>query len=96
MLLELPMYEEILAYTWSAFGIEARAKEWGGKARRGWEVVMGKESWEARRCAELEGDVKSHYTWMSWEGEDPFEMGDGHPWFREGENDHDHDQDHEH
>ena len=97
LLVELPMYQEILAYTWSAFGIEERAREWGGKARWGWEIVAGRESWEARRCGELEGDVKGHYTFMSWEGGDPWEgVGEGHPWDREEDHDHDHDHDHEH
>lgn len=96
LLVELPMYEEILAYTWSAFGIEDRAKYWGGRARKHWGIIAGKESWEAKRCADLEGDVKAHYTWMSWEGEDPWEgVGVGHPWDRE-DHDHDHSHDHEH
>jgi hypothetical protein len=96
LLVELPMYEEILAYTWSAFGIEQRAREWASRARKGWEVVAGRESWEARRLKELEGDVRTHYTWMSWEGEDPWEgVGMGHPWDREEDHDHDHDHDHD-
>jgi hypothetical protein len=91
LLVDLPMYEEIMAYTWSAFGIEDRAKYWGGRAKKHWAVIAGKESWEARRCADLEQDVRAHFTWMSWEGENPWEgVGVGHPWDREDDHDHDH------
>lgn len=94
LIVELPMYEEILAYTWSSFGIEDRAKHWAGRARRHWEILAGVESWEARRTGELEGDVKTHYTWMSWEG-DPWEgVGKGHPWDEREEDGHDHDHEH--
>ncbi|KAF1847010.1 SET domain-containing protein [Cucurbitaria berberidis CBS 394.84] len=89
---QLPMYEEILAYTWSSFGIEDRAKYWAGRARKHWAIIAGKESWEQKRCGDLEADVKSHATWMTWEG-DPWEgVGEGHPWDdKEGEkHDHDH------
>ncbi|KAF1958018.1 SET domain-containing protein [Byssothecium circinans] len=92
---ELAMYEEILAYTWSSFGIDERARYWAGRARRHWSVVAGKGSWEAKRTGELERDVKGHYTWMSWEG-DPWEgVGEGHPWDRE-EHEHDHEHGHDH
>ena len=91
---EIPMYEEILAYTWSSFGIEARAKYWAGRAQRHWAVIAGKDSWEQRRCGELEHDVKGHPTWMSWEG-DPWEgVGKGHPWEEKAGDDHDHDHEH--
>jgi hypothetical protein len=88
---ETPMYEEILAYTWSSFGIAKRAVYWAGRASRHWAVLAGKESWEAKRCGDLEKDVKSHATWMSWK-DDPWEgVGEGHPWDeREGDHDHDH------
>ncbi|KAL5115573.1 hypothetical protein ACEQ8H_006549 [Pleosporales sp. CAS-2024a] len=66
---ETPMYEEILAYTWSSFGIADRAKYWAGRARQHWAVLMSKESWEAKRCGDLESDVQGHATWMSWKGE---------------------------
>ncbi|CAO2655258.1 Nn.00g103220.m01.CDS01 [Neocucurbitaria sp. VM-36] len=93
---EIPMYEEILAYTWSSFGIEDRAKYWAGRARRHWAVIAGKESWEQRRCGDLENDVKAHATWMSWEG-DPWEgVGEGHPWDEKEGHDHDHDHDNNH
>ncbi|KAH8725812.1 hypothetical protein GQ44DRAFT_680548 [Phaeosphaeriaceae sp. PMI808] len=85
---ETPMYEEILAYTWSAFGIADRAKYWAGRARRHWLILAGKESWEARRCGDLEDDVESHATWMTWEG-DPWEgVGQGHPWEENTEDTH--------
>lgn len=91
---ERPMYEEILAYTYSSFGILDRAKHWAGRASRHWAVLAGKESWEARRCSDMEKDVKAHATWKSWEGEDPWEgVGKGHPWDDHG---HDHDHDHDH
>ncbi|KAJ4362403.1 hypothetical protein N0V83_010496 [Neocucurbitaria cava] len=94
---EIPMYEEILAYTWSSFGIEVRAKYWAGRARRHWAVIAGKESWETKRCADLENDVKAHASWMSWDGEDPWEgVGQGHPWDEREGDDHDHDHDHSH
>jgi hypothetical protein len=63
------MYEEILAYTSSSFGMLDDARYWAGRARRHWGVVAGRESWEQRRCGELEEDVKGHATWKSWEGE---------------------------
>jgi hypothetical protein len=85
LLTELPGYEEILAYTWSSFGIEDRAKYWAGRARKHWGIISGSESWEKRRCGDLEDNVKGHSTWMSWEGD---------PW--EEKDDHDHDHDHEH
>ncbi|KAF1941455.1 SET domain-containing protein [Clathrospora elynae] len=72
LLAELPMYEEILAYTWSSFGIEDRARYWAGRARRHWAVVAGRESWDQRRVGDLFDDVRGHSTWMSWEG-DPWE-----------------------
>jgi hypothetical protein len=91
---ETPMYEEILAYTWSSFGIAHRAKYWAGRAKRHWAVLMGKESWEAKRCGDLEDDVKTHATWMTWEG-DPWEgVGEGHPWDEKDGHDHDHEHNH--
>ncbi|KAH7384133.1 hypothetical protein DE146DRAFT_727354 [Phaeosphaeria sp. MPI-PUGE-AT-0046c] len=89
---ETPMYEEILAYTWASFGIPDRAKYWAGRASQHWAVLAGKESWEAKRCGDMEKDVKAHATWMSWEGEDPWEgVGQGHPWDDRDGHDHDHD-----
>jgi hypothetical protein len=82
---EKPMYEEILAYTWSSFGLADRAKYWAGRARQHWAVLAGKESWEAKRCGDLEKDVQAHATWKTWKGE-PWDSADGH--------DHDHDHDH--
>jgi hypothetical protein len=83
------MYEEILALTWSSFGIKKRAVYWAGRARRHWAVLAGKESWEAKRCADLETDVEGHATWMTWK-DDPWEgVGEGHPW-----DEHDHEHDH--
>ena len=94
LITELPMYEEILAYTWSSFGIEDRAKYWAGRAQRHWAVVAGKESWEQRRCGELERDVKAHSTWMTWEG-DPWEgVGAGHPWDEKAGDKHEHRHEH--
>lgn len=92
---ETPMYEEILAYTWSSFGIPDRAKYWAGRARQHWAVLQGKESWEAKRCGDMEKDVKAHATWMTWEG-DPWEgaLEEGHPWEEREGHDHDHEHDH--
>ncbi|KAF2251968.1 SET domain-containing protein [Trematosphaeria pertusa] len=91
LIIELPMYEEIMAYTWSSFGIEDRAKYWAERAREHWAVLAGPESWEAKRTGQLENDVKGHYTWMSWE-EDPWEgVGHGHPWGDDSSGKHDHD-----
>ncbi|PVI04231.1 SET domain-containing protein [Periconia macrospinosa] len=88
---DLPMYEEILAYTWSSFGIEERAKIWAGRAARHWSIVAGRESWEAKRMRDMEEDVRGHGTWLGWDGEDPWEgVGKGHPWEMD---DHDHDHD---
>jgi hypothetical protein len=96
LIAELPMYEEILAYTWSSFGIEDRARYWAGRAQRHWSVVAGGESWEQKRCGELERDVKAHGTWMTWEG-DPWEgVGKGHPWDEREGDDHNHEHEHEH
>lgn len=78
LIVDLPAYEETLAYTWSMFGKEDRAKYWAGRAQRHWAIVAGKESWEQRRCGELEQDVKSHKTWMSWKG-DPWQEEEGDP-----------------
>jgi hypothetical protein len=88
--IELPMYEEILAYAWSSMGIEDRAKHWAKRARKGWEIVAGKESWEAKRMRTLEDDVKGHGTWMTWD-KDPF---DNSVW--EDDHDHDHEEGEEH
>jgi hypothetical protein len=89
------MYEEILAYTWSSFGMVKRAKYWAGRAKRHWAVLAGKESWEARRCGDLEKDVRGHATWATWK-DDPWEgVGEGHPWDeREGDDGHEHEHDH--
>jgi hypothetical protein len=84
LIADLPRYEETLAYTWSMFGVEDKAKYWAGKAREHWAIVAGKESWEQRRCGDMEQDVKSHKTWRTWkefqkeEGEDGNEDGDEH------------------
>lgn len=91
---ETPMYEEILAYTWSSFGIEDRARYWAGRAHKHWGVLLGKDSWESKRCGELERDVRGHKTWMTWEG-DPWEdVGEGHPWDEKLNGGYEHDHDH--
>ncbi|KAH5720389.1 hypothetical protein HBI20_103840 [Parastagonospora nodorum] len=74
---ETPMYEEILALTFSSFGIAHRAKYWAGRAKKHWAVLLGQESWEAKRCGDLEDDVRMHATWKSWKGEpyDGYENG---------------------
>jgi hypothetical protein len=87
--IEKPMYEEILAYSWSALGIADRAKYWAGRARKGWEIVAGKSSYEVRRTRELEDDVLGHGTWMTWD-KDPW---DDNVW--EEDDHHHHDHDHE-
>ena len=69
-------------------GIESRAKEWAARARKGWENIAGKESWEAKRTGELERDVKNHPTFATWD-KDPW---DDSAW----ENDEHHDHEHEH
>jgi hypothetical protein len=90
------MYEEILALTWSSFGIKHRAQYWAGRARTHWAVLAGRESWEAKRCGDLEDDVEAHATWMAWK-DDPWEgVGEGHPWDEKDGHDHDHDHDHDH
>lgn len=91
---ETPKYEEILAYTWSSFGIETRAKYWAGRARQHWGVLAGAESWESKRCGDLENDVRSHATWMTWEGDPWKDVGDGHPWDEQPDEKHDHGHDH--
>ncbi|EMD65215.1 hypothetical protein COCSADRAFT_160188 [Bipolaris sorokiniana ND90Pr] len=68
LIAELPSYEETLAYTWSMFGEEEKAKYWAGKAQKHWAIVAGKESWEQRRCGDMEQDVKGHKTWRTWKG----------------------------
>jgi len=71
---------------------EDRAKLWAGRARRGWEVLSGKESVEARRVGDLEKNTREHFTWGSYDGGDPWEgVGMGHPWDeKEGDDHHDH------
>ncbi|EFQ89467.1 hypothetical protein CFE70_003182 [Pyrenophora teres f. teres 0-1] len=66
---QLPQYEEMMAYTWSSYGKEDRAKYWAGRAQKHWEIVAGRESWEQRRCGDLERNVTAHQTWGTWEGE---------------------------
>ncbi|KAF1994318.1 SET domain-containing protein [Amniculicola lignicola CBS 123094] len=87
---EKPQFEEVLAYVWSVFGQEARAREWGEKAKKGWEVLAGRESWEARRLRDFVADVKGHGSWGIWpEGEFEEE-------YLEGDHVHDDDEEHEH
>ncbi|KAH9877817.1 hypothetical protein J1614_003034 [Plenodomus biglobosus] len=76
---QLPIYEEILAYTWSSFGVEDKAKYWAGRARKHWAIVAGKNSWEQRRCGELEKSVKEHSTWKTWDGDLWEDAGKGQP-----------------
>ncbi|KAH9871412.1 hypothetical protein IAQ61_005591, partial [Plenodomus lingam] len=75
--MDLPKYEEILAYTWSSFGMEDRAKYWAGRARKHWAVIAGKDSWQQKRCADLEDDVRAHPTWMTWQGDPWVDVGEG-------------------
>lgn len=97
LLIELPMYEEILAYAWSAVKEEGRAKAWAERASWHWGVIAGKESWESRRTKQLADGVKEHYTWGSWKGGDIWEgVGQGHPWDEREGDDHHHDHDHDH
>lgn len=72
IIIEKPMYEEILAYSWSTMGIEKRAKYWAERARRHWEIIAGKGSWEAKRTRQLEEDVKGHGTFATWD-KDPWD-----------------------
>lgn len=91
LIVERPMYEEILAYSWSALGIEDRARHWAERARRGWEIVAGKDSQAARRIGELERNVKGHGTWMTWD-KDPW---DDSVWEEDDHHNHDeHEHDH--
>ncbi|KAF1970659.1 SET domain-containing protein [Bimuria novae-zelandiae CBS 107.79] len=69
LLAEMPLYEEILAYAWSAVRDKEKARAWAERARWHWGVVAGKESWEARRMGELAENVEGHFTWGMWEGE---------------------------
>ncbi|KAJ4290422.1 hypothetical protein N0V90_010638 [Kalmusia sp. IMI 367209] len=95
LLSELPMYEEILAYTWSAIKAEEGAKYWAERASKHWRVIAGKESWEARRTQDLLDNLEGHYTWGSYEGPDPWEgVGKGHPWDEPEGEEHDHDHGH--
>lgn len=86
------MYEEILAYSWSTLGIEDKAKLWAGRARRGWEIIAGKDSWEAKRTGELESNPKEHGTWATWD-KDPW---DDSVWEDDHHGEDEHDHDHEH
>ncbi|KAF2189040.1 SET domain-containing protein, partial [Zopfia rhizophila CBS 207.26] len=63
LIAEIPQYEEILAYTLSQLGDEHRARYWARRARKGWEIVAGKGSWEAERTGALERDVLGHPSW---------------------------------
>jgi hypothetical protein len=92
LVFEKPMYEEILAYSWSALGIETRAKEWASRARKSWEIIAGKESGEARRMRDMEMDVRAHGTWATWD-KDPW---DDSVWEDDDHHDHDHEHEHEH
>jgi hypothetical protein len=72
LLIEKPMYEEILAYSWSTLGIEKRAKYWAERARKGWEIVAGKGSYEVKRTRALEENVRGHGTFATWD-KDPWD-----------------------
>ncbi|KAF2743525.1 SET domain-containing protein [Sporormia fimetaria CBS 119925] len=87
LFIEKPMYEEILAYSWSVLANEGRAKYWAGRAARDWEIIAGKESGEARRTRVLWRDVKGHGTWATWD-KDPW---DDSVWEDDDHHDHDHD-----
>jgi hypothetical protein len=92
LVIEKPMYEEILAYSWSALGVEPRAKEWASRARRDWEIIAGKESYEARRTRALEEDVKGHGTFATWD-KDPW---DDSVWEDDDHHHDGHEHEHEH
>ncbi|KAF2468943.1 SET domain-containing protein, partial [Lindgomyces ingoldianus] len=63
LVVEKPKYEEIIAYTYSQVGDEDQTRYWAGRARKGWEIIAGKGSWEARRMEALEGNVRGHPSW---------------------------------
>jgi hypothetical protein len=89
-------YEEILAYAYSSFSIEKRARYWAERSERHWEIVAGKRSFEAKRLNDFLADVKGHGSWGSWK-EDPWEgVGKGHPWDDHSDEDHDHEHEHSH
>jgi hypothetical protein len=89
-------YEEILAYAYSSFSIEKRARYWAERSKRHWEIVAGKKSFEAKRLSEFLADVKEHGSWGAWK-EDPWEgVGKGHPWDDHSDEDHDHEHSHDH
>ena len=90
LLIEMPMYEEILAYSWSAVKEEGRAKAWAERSSVHWAVVAGKDSWEAKRSRHLAADVKGHYTWGTWEDDIWEGVGQGHPWDEHDGDDHHH------
>lgn len=90
LLTEMPMYEEILAYAWSAVKEEGRAKAWAERASEHWAVVAGRDSWEAKRSRELSADVKGHYTWGTWDDDIWEGVGQGHPWDEHDGDDHHH------
>ena len=80
MLSEMPVYQEMLAYAWSAVGDEGRARAWGKRAVEGWGIVAGRESVEMERVKGLVEDVRGHWTWERWEGDIWEGVGNGHPW----------------
>lgn len=94
LVIEMGAYEEILAYAYSSFSIEKRARYWAERSKRHWEILAGKGSFEAKRLNEFLGDIEGHGSWGAWK-EDPWEgVGQGHPW--DGHEGHDHDHEHEH
>ncbi|KAF2264739.1 SET domain-containing protein [Lojkania enalia] len=84
LIVDRPQYEEILAYAWNAIGDEQRAKQWAGRAKLGWEILAGKDSWEVRRTRQLEENPKWHPSWKMYNPEE------------HDVDDHNHDQDHDH
>jgi hypothetical protein len=60
-------YNEVAAYAASAMSNEEEAKKYAGISRSYWEVLAGKDSWEAKRMAEFEADPKGHPSWGSGE-----------------------------
>jgi len=96
LVVDTPGYEEILAYAFSSFRNERRAREWGERALKHWEVLAGKNSFEAKRLRNFLANMEIHGSWGTWK-EDPWEgVGKGHPWDDHSDHGHDHDHNHDH
>jgi hypothetical protein len=94
LLVDRPQYEEILAYAWNAYGDYQRAKQWAQRARMGWEIIAGKDSWEVKRMRNLEEYPKQHMSFNMWE--EYWNEDDDHDEHDDHDHSHDHNHEHEH